>query len=336
MTMHGKYWLFILSVALIIVACWAFMFTQPPPHDTAVAAVPEAKNPTVLPAKADPRPQALPAAETPQPNDRVDELTAFLEPSADPRDILLLLAMRDSGDKDDLARLRELLHDTSERAMVLYLIAKFKVEGKYVATEQELAALKAAAPQNAVVDDLLSQRAYQQGDITQALYHLQQGAKRNVNSSYQLEYLTLTGGAYLRRNGYLTIADFTAITGIAAAYPASNLGFVTRSCAKYASDANWANACAQRGQGMFEYGETTLDRAVGARLALAYMEGDTGPYQNYSDGVQEALIALGSELDRRMADSAGVIDGSAWNRYLQLYAEHGEIIALRYLVSLFP
>jgi len=333
---YGVFGVIIVALMLLAYRGWINLQTPGSDHASSRASTQAVSSDAISPVVAATQGRTSSEVEKSRPDETVDKLINFLEPSAEPRDILLLLAIRGGGDKDDLDRLRRLLSTTSERAMVLYLIAKFQIDGKYVATGEELAALKDAAPNNAVVDDLLAQRAYATGDNEQALYHLQQGAKAGVSRSYQLKHLGLTGAAYLQRNGYLTVEDFIAIKGWSAAYPVPNLSFIYRVCQENATNEAWVAACGGRGQVLFDGGETTSDRAVGARLATTYLDEDLQRYRDYSTGVQEALTMLAAELDKRMVNSAGVIDQQAWRRYMEIYAEHDEIMALRYLISLFP
>lgn len=334
--MHFKYRLLAIGGALLLLAYW-MLVVAPKPHD--------ASNQNIkLDAITPQEPVSVPAAKPKQPSvvavnkkarESGNDFLAHLEASANPQDILLLLALRGSGNSDNLARLRSLLNHTSERAMVLYLIAQFKVDGEYAATVQELKALKAAAPDNAVVDDLLAQRAYDNGDTEQALYHLQQGGGATASNSYQIKYLDLIGKVYLDRNGYLTAEDFADIVGLSAAYTVPNLFFLTQACRENANQTAWVKACGARAGTLFDYGETALDRAVGARLAIEYLPGEVAIYNDYSEQRQAALITLEAELEEKLTTSGTMIAPQAWRNYLTIYAEQGEVAAMRYLVSLY-
>ncbi|MDO3387498.1 hypothetical protein QWI17_16770 [Gilvimarinus sp. SDUM040013] len=262
-----------------------------------------------------------------------DGLIVYLEPSADPRDVLLLLVIRGHRNENYLSSLRELLAYTSERALVLYLIARLRVDGAYVATEAELLELQAIDPDNAEVDVLLAHRAYENGDTELALQHIQNAAGASGSKAYQAKYLAMLGDAYLRRNGYLTDKDFVSIIGYGAAYAMPNLSSFDRMCRENSEHPDWRAACGGRGEVLFEFGETVLERVIGAKFATDYLPGDIQHYADYREEIQETLVSLGTELEEIVTNSDLFIDRQTWEIYVEIYETEGEIPALRYLID---
>lgn len=262
-----------------------------------------------------------------------DELTQYLADSANPNEMLALMLMRIPSNSEEVARLRELIHQTSEKALALYLLAQSSVEGAPVITPQELEMLKSLAPDNAVVDDVLAEHAYGSGDASQALEHFQNAANATSNNAYQVKYLEMIGDVYLDRHGYLTGNEFREILGISAAQTVPGLSFVHKACYENALDATWQSACAKRADVLFRQGETLVDRAVGARLALDFGDTDAARYSEYIQRGQSELVALSEALNEKITVSGGIINRELWQEYIALYEQEGQLAALRFLVK---
>ncbi|MCP8898138.1 hypothetical protein [Gilvimarinus xylanilyticus] len=262
-----------------------------------------------------------------------DELIQYLQDSANPDEELLLLAMTGQGSANDEARLRDLVHYTSEKAMAMFLLAQFRVDGERVATTEDLEGLKTLAPDNAVVDDLLAEHAYREGNTAKALEHFQNAGQATQNNAYQAKYLDLIGDVYLRRNGYLTVTEYVDIVGFRAAQPVPNLGFVGEVCRENVDNNAWQSACSARGNVMFNHGETLLDRAVGARLVTSYGQGKTDRYRDNIKQNETTLSALSEQLESKITTSGTMIDRAVWQEYISIYEREGELAALQYLVN---
>ncbi|MDO3382023.1 hypothetical protein [Gilvimarinus algae] len=336
---------FLFAACVLLLAASFLVVSLRQADDT--ASLPEAPAETTsAPVKRTLKPVPRAGDTTPEaPANAKEPLIAYLEPSADPEDQLLLLAIRGPSGAS-VRQLRELLAYTSRRAMVLYLIAQAEQDGQPLATEQELAALKVADPNNALVDDLLAERAYRKGNAEQALHHLQNAADAPANRSYLVETLEMLGSALLRRNGYLTAGDFAEIMGYASAYPISHLHEISQLCRDNSGARDWRQTCAARGKALVSHGETLLDTAVGAELAATYAEGwgsgeqgsesQVAPWTQYSQQAQSTLLNLGQQLEEKMSRSGVVLNSQDWQGYIEVYKEQGEVAALAYLVSLFP
>lgn len=262
-----------------------------------------------------------------------DELIQYLQDSANPDEVLLLLAMTGRGSVNDEARLRELLNYTSEKAMALFFLAQFRVKGEQVASIADLEALKSLDPDNAVVDDFLAEHAYRAGDTEKALEHFQNAGQATQNNAYQAKYLDLIGDVYLRRNGYLTVTEYVDIVGFRAAQPVPNVGFASEVCRDNADNNDWQSACAARGTVMFNHGETLFDRAVGAQLVARYAQGKTGRYRDNIKQDEATLMALSEQLESKFTTSGTMIDRAVWQEYIAIYEQEGELAALQYLVN---
>ncbi|UTF60451.1 hypothetical protein [Gilvimarinus sp. DA14] len=262
-----------------------------------------------------------------------DWLVQYLANSARPNEMLALMLMRIPDSSEEVARLRELINQTSEKALALCLLAQSSVEDAPVITSQELEMLKSLAPDNAVVDDILAEHAYRSGDFSQALEHFQNAGNAPSNNAYQAKYIEMIGDVYLDRYGYLTGDEFTDILGVSAAQTVPGLRFVHQVCYANALDAAWHSACAKRADVLFRQGETLVERAVGAGLALDFDDTNAARYSEQIQRDQLEFMELSEALNEKITVSGGMINRELWQEYIALYEQERQLAALRFLVK---
>ncbi len=190
---------------------------------------------------------------------------------------------------------------------------------------------------NGMVRDFKAIQTYRDGDVDTALVSLGEALSTKVADDYQWQHMAAVGEA-LSQRGQNRNGDFVkAVFQATAARSGERMSEMMRMCQEQSSNAMWRDICFGRGLALSKTGLSMSSQMLGYSMVVNSSASSEGLRDHYMDqmidkGREYHKLTKALKLD--LSNPDWQMSGQQWQHYVSIYANSGELEALKYLSSI--